>query len=787
MNRRRKITVALVVLILTGVLGAFFLLPSDNREQKSLEETRRVLREQGFKVDLGEFNFSTSDEFRVREAALTNAVPFGSLRNRDDYVRRLALLRNMPDLMEAAGSNSALVVWKQFKLPGPSGEDLWPALRESFDADQAGLDAACQAALAGPIRFNLNARAGTGMLLPHLAALKRLAQLLGTRVVLDLHNGNKDGAWTNLLACTRLATAWEPESTEISHLVRFACATIVFNTSWQALQESGWTDAQLLRLQREWESVDYFKSLPETAAFSRASMVAACQTERQQPLGRPVFALKDVLRSPKGAWDGFMYYRRQVRYRQHGTYEDEKDLLLHYRDRELELRRAVQAQTWSEMRSLPGITQPVFFNSKYNSGIVTMMNVRQINLASLMYAQAPGQRGGPVGRAADAESRRRIILTAIALERFRSRRGSYPDALRELAPGFLRDSTVDFMDGQPLRYRRTDDGSFVLYSVGLDCVDHGGEMPRQRPRRSPYEGSLDYGAARETDLVWPRPASGDEVERFRRDQLKALAEIADRQEDLQSEAWWGQTSRRQIGVEKLLAAKPTVRSTEPAFRGRLLSEVLRNPATTATDHLALDELLTLRPVTTGEEPDTATFEAPINYDVLTNIGNLTLYVDHPVPDDSDEGCQAGFLECTRATNGNCLLVWRTIYESPGQHALQMGLELNEPDDQPIVGPIAPFVVSNLCQFSLSSAYFNPEFGATLRAKLPEQNGTYAIEISTPANERLKTITGSTSNGIIKVHWDLTDDRGRKCTNNAFGTLIHVTLPDSGRTQTMKGP
>ena len=168
---------------------------------------------------------------------------------------------------------------------------------------------------------------------------------------------------------------------------------------------------------------------------------------------------------------------------------------------------------------------------------------------------------------------------------------------------------------------------------------------------------------------------------------------------------------------------------------------------------------------------------------------MGLYIDPSPDEDSDEGCAVGQLECRRAVNGNCLLVWRTIYESPGEHALQMGLDLNEPAraDEVVVGLVAPFVVSNLCQFSLSSAYFNLELGATLRAKLPEPNGTYTIELTSTAGDRLRKITGSTSNGVIKVHWDLTDDHGRKCTNNAYGTLIHVTLPDSGRSQKLKGP
>ena len=47
--------------------------------------------------------------------------------------------------------------------------------------------------------------------------------------------------------------------------------------------------------------------------------------------------------------------------------------------------------------------------------------------------------------------------------------------------------------------------------------------------------------------------------------------------------------------------------------------------------------------------------------------------------------------------------------------------------------------------------------------------------------------GSTSNGVIKVHWDLTDERGNKRTNDSFDSVFRIALPDSGRSQAMKGP
>src|SRR6266511_3170011 len=514
MKVRWKITVGLATV---GLFCAFLLICPRDGTQKAVEETRRALRQQGFKVELSEFDFSTSPELRIRVAALTNAAQLSVSRSIAASARRSTLLQGMPEGAWIVGSDSALVIWRQEKLASDSGEDLWPALREAFSEDRAELDAACEAALSGPIHFNLVASNAHQMVLPHLAAVKVLAHTLATRSVVELHNGNNDAAWTNLLASTRLVTGWDPEPVETSHLVRFACVAIAYNAAWQTLQAGGWSDDRLATFQREWESVDFFHQLPDTAAFARASAVAACRLERQQPLSSGL-TIREMILSPRSAWSAFNEHRRQVRYRRHGTYEDEMALLLHYRDRELELRCADQCPTWSEMRQLPGITKAIPFLSKYPSGMQCLLNLRQLTLAWQLYAQGqvPGQ--GLPSRAADAEARRRIIVTAIALERYRGRHGAYPKTLAELVPDLLKGPPTDFIDGQPLRYHLTDDGDFVLYSVALDGTDDGGKFPARR--EMPFGARGAFGNRQGADLVWPRPASAAEAKRSHQEQMK---------------------------------------------------------------------------------------------------------------------------------------------------------------------------------------------------------------------------------------------------------------------------
>lgn len=66
-----------------------------------------------------------------------------------------------------------------------------------------------------------------------------------------------------------------------------------------------------------------------------------------------------------------------------------------------------------------------------------------------------------------------------ALERYRLKHGEYPPALETLAPEFIAKLPHDIVTGEPLKYRRTDDGKFLLYSVGWNEKDDGANPDRQ--------------------------------------------------------------------------------------------------------------------------------------------------------------------------------------------------------------------------------------------------------------------------------------------------------------------
>jgi len=64
---------------------------------------------------------------------------------------------------------------------------------------------------------------------------------------------------------------------------------------------------------------------------------------------------------------------------------------------------------------------------------------------------------------------------ACALERYRLSRGAYPETLDALIPGFIPQLPRDIINGAPLKYHRTENGNFLLYSIGWNERDEGGK------------------------------------------------------------------------------------------------------------------------------------------------------------------------------------------------------------------------------------------------------------------------------------------------------------------------
>jgi hypothetical protein len=109
------------------------------------------------------------------------------------------------------------------------------------------------------------------------------------------------------------------------------------------------------------------------------------------------------------------------------------------------------------------------------------------------------------------ETAKQMTVTAVALKRYQLKHGTYPPGLNSLVPEFVSKVPLDPVDGQPLRYRRNADGTFLLYSVGENGKDDGGN-----PALKPDAESSNYGWQNSDalDWVWPQPATEAEIQNY---------------------------------------------------------------------------------------------------------------------------------------------------------------------------------------------------------------------------------------------------------------------------------
>ena len=96
-----------------------------------------------------------------------------------------------------------------------------------------------------------------------------------------------------------------------------------------------------------------------------------------------------------------------------------------------------------------------------------------------------------------------------------------------------------------------------------------------------------------------------------------------------------------------------------------------------------------------------------------------------------------------------------------------------------------FTSSNVVQYSEWNSQYD-ENGGVLYAQLTEPDATYNIELKTTSGGHIKTITGSTSSGVIQENWDLTYDDGvTTFTGDSVDAVFSVTLLTPLRARTLK--
>ena len=322
------------------------------------------------------------------------------------------------------------------------------------------------------------------ILLPHLASLKGCSRTLQLRALAELQAGQTERAFDDIKLTFRLIESAHTEPTVISQLVRNAMLQIIFQPIWEGLADHRWTEAQLAAFEAELGKLDFLADCQAGLHWERnfaVTMIDYLRGSRNE--------IKNIMDfSDKSATSdsSFQFQLWLAHYAPGGWLERNKiaccrmSLELLTPIVNLETRTASPANAVQATNAGNGIKL-----SPYNW--ITRLMIPGLSRSSEKFARA--------------QSSVDLARIACALERYRLAHGGFPESLDPLTPQFIEKIPHDVIGGQPLHYHRTDDGQFVLYSIGWNEKDDGGIVALTKGRETEYNTDYENG-----DWVWRYPA-----------------------------------------------------------------------------------------------------------------------------------------------------------------------------------------------------------------------------------------------------------------------------------------
>ena len=300
-------------------------------------------------------------------------------------------------------------------------------------------------------QFPIHYEDHAGAILIHLSRLNSLGRLFGRRAQVRLETNDASGAIEDVATTLRLAESLKGEPILISGLVRIMIMNEALWPMWQGLTDARWTEAQVRQMQDQLAQIDVLAGYQRCLVGERimgTDFIDALERERAwgwwMNRQENFFGVNPLWFIPAGWFD-----QNKVAYvRLNNSYA-------------MPAIDAVGRRFHREKALAHADRNDADVGKKWNLFAFGGMDRSFHKEAALKFAIAQTQ----------------IDLATIAcgLERYKLKEGRYPEALGSLVPAYLAALPHDLIDGKPLRYRTADNG-FVLYSIGYNQTDEGGEV-----------------------------------------------------------------------------------------------------------------------------------------------------------------------------------------------------------------------------------------------------------------------------------------------------------------------
>jgi hypothetical protein len=309
-------------------------------------------------------------------------------------------------------------------------------------------------------------------LLPVLAALKRCTQVLQLRAVAELADGQSAKSLDDVKLLLYLNNSLRNSPFLISHLVRMAIVAYELNPIWEGLAEHRWSDEQLVALDAELSKLDFLADYGFVMRGERAFAIASFENQRRtrEIISRQEYG--DLVTNKLTFMPSAYFYQNEL-----AIARMQQQWLLPIVDTNS---RIVSPAAWQRANDAVRAETEHYHFPAYQTQALMLFPAISSTLRKLAAIQSSVD----------------LARVACALERYRLAHGEYPETLDELSPQFIAKVPHDIINGQPLHYHRTDGGQFILYSVGWNEIDDGGQVVLTK------DGSVDRERG---DWVWQYP------------------------------------------------------------------------------------------------------------------------------------------------------------------------------------------------------------------------------------------------------------------------------------------
>lgn len=299
----------------------------------------------------------------------------------------------------------------------------------------------------------------TTMVLPHYESLKDVALVLRLRAVAELASEQPQGALADVRLMFHLADSTRGEPLVWSLKARLVIVEHAIQPIWEGLARRQWSEDQLLALERELAGFDAVRDYSVVLRSELAwhlKMIDHLRDERMANsincmCGDPIFWPTLAYRLAPNGW--------------------------------FDLNKAALARCYqAALPNSPELSQRILSPSIARRFEEVAGQVRRGSWSpgNLLAAMGLSSLERETIACARAQTFVDLARLACALERFRRANGSLPESLDSLTPTFVRNIPRDVINGESLHYRRTDTGAFLLFSVGWNEKDDGGEPDPRR-------------------------------------------------------------------------------------------------------------------------------------------------------------------------------------------------------------------------------------------------------------------------------------------------------------------